>query len=214
MIDLVKLEEQLNGLMYMQDQLEVHLNGEDWKEQGHNYKLCVIMECCEAIDHYGYKHWKHTVPDIPAAKMELVDILHFWLAIELVEETDPAEWARAMLESMANTEASMTFTDAMLGIIGCLTQLGVIPSANFFSAMDKLGMTWDELHMLYVCKNTLNVFRRDNGYMDGTYVKNWDGVEDNIHAEAIARSMSEDLLASVLYDELKSAYAMYGIVKH
>ena len=31
----------------------------------------------------------------------------------------------------------------------------------------------------YVGKNTLNFFRQDNGYKDGTYIKEWDGLEDN-----------------------------------
>ena len=30
-------------------------------------------------------------------------------------------------------------------------------------------------------KNVLNFFRQDNGYKDGSYIKLWDGKEDNQH---------------------------------
>ena len=54
----------------------------------------------------------------------------------------------------------------------------------FFSVMAILGMTFQEMYLLYVGKNTLNKFRWDNGYKEGTYVKVWRGKEDNevLHA--------------------------------
>ena len=213
MIDLPKLEEQVRGLMFMQNQLEEHLSGEKWRNEGHNYKLCIVMEACEAIDHYGWKHWKAQESDIPAAKMELVDILHFWLAMQLTDGTDPIDFATDISYGMTHTHVTMTFVEAMSGIIGSVSSLGTMPIVNFFTAMKLLDMDWEELHMLYVCKNTLNVFRRDNGYDVGTYIKDWDGVEDNVHADALARAQGSELMVSVLYDELKSAYKTYALNK-
>ena len=43
------------------------------------------------------------------------------------------------------------------------------------------GLDFDSLYSAYVGKNVLNFFRQDNGYKDGSYVKNWAGKEDNEH---------------------------------
>ena len=209
LIDLMKLEEQVAGLMFMQENLEAHLNGANWKKLGHNYGLCIVMEAAEAIEHYGWKHWKHIEPNIPAAKMELVDILHFWLASELVHGTTHTALAATMSYGMVHISSDVSFVEAMTGIIASVSYTDTMPVVNFFTAMTRIDMSWDELHMLYLTKHTLNIFRRDNGYADGSYVKDWDGVEDNVHAEALARAMGDDLLVSVLYDELKSAYKIY-----
>lgn len=40
-------------------------------------------------------------------------------------------------------------------------------------------MDVDMLFKLYLGKNTLNAFRQQNGYNNGTYKKVWNGLEDN-----------------------------------
>lgn len=42
-------------------------------------------------------------------------------------------------------------------------------------------MNWLEWFKQYTGKNVLNVFRQDHGYKAGTYIKVWDGREDNEH---------------------------------
>lgn len=49
----------------------------------------------------------------------------------------------------------------------------------FFVACAIIGMSGKELYMNYVGKNVLNRFRQDNDYKGGTYVKIWNGLEDN-----------------------------------
>jgi hypothetical protein len=46
--------------------------------------------------------------------------------------------------------------------------------------MKRFELTWNVLYELYIAKNVLNMFRQANGYKDGTYVKIWDGLEDNV----------------------------------
>ena len=48
------------------------------------------------------------------------------------------------------------------------------PSVNFINI--------DDLYKRYVVKNQLNTFRQQNGYKGGTYIKLWNGVEDNVIA--------------------------------
>lgn len=50
---------------------------------------------------------------------------------------------------------------------------------QFTSVCEMVGLSPKELYMNYVGKNVLNRFRQENGYKDGTYVKIWNGLEDN-----------------------------------
>jgi hypothetical protein len=68
-----------------------------------------------------------------------------------------------------------------------------------------MGMDVPELYKRYVVKNQLNTFRQDHGYKEGTYVKIWDAVEDNVVAFNI---MDEhpDLTPEQLYKKLEAEY--------
>jgi hypothetical protein len=52
----------------------------------------------------------------------------------------------------------------------------------FFQALATMNMDVTELYKRYLIKNQLNTFRQDHGYKDGTYIKLWGGVEDNVVA--------------------------------
>ena len=54
----------------------------------------------------------------------------------------------------------------------------------FASLMEACDLSADALYRHYVGKNVLNFFRQDHGYQDGTYVKQWQGREDNEHLRA------------------------------
>src|SRR5690606_16358645 len=49
----------------------------------------------------------------------------------------------------------------------------------FMAVLKDAGMDEEELYRQYIGKNVLNFFRQDNGYKQGTYVKIWNGLEDN-----------------------------------
>jgi len=74
--------------------------------------------------------------------------------------------------------------------------------------MRLMQMDLNELFRQYVGKNTLNFFRQDHGYKDGSYIKMWHGEEDN---EILAKLVNE-LDASAadfqqqLYNALKEKY--------
>ncbi len=54
---------------------------------------------------------------------------------------------------------------------------------TFFELCHLTGLSFDELYQRYIIKNTLNKFRQDNGYTDGSYIKIWhNGKEDNAFA--------------------------------
>jgi hypothetical protein len=69
-------------------------------------------------------------------------------------------------------------------------------------------LDFDALYSAYVGKNVLNFFRQDNGYKDGSYIKNWSGREDNEHLVEVRASLdhgAEDFSKQV-YDSLESRY--------
>ena len=53
-------------------------------------------------------------------------------------------------------------------------------------------MDFDDLHRQYVRKNVLNFFRQDHGYKEGSYIKLWEGREDNEHLVEILAELNSD----------------------
>ena len=66
----------------------------------------------------------------------------------------------------------------------------------------------DSLYSAYVGKNVLNFFRQDNGYKDGSYVKNWAGKEDNEHLVELVAALDKDAadFSDQVYRALSSRY--------
>jgi hypothetical protein len=77
---------------------------------------------------------------------------------------------------------------------------------DFFSCAVECGLSAEELYKFYIGKNILNGFRQDHGYKEGTYIKVWQGKEDN---DVMMALLDEDstLGAHGLYTKLSEAYA-------
>ncbi|MFB0981838.1 MAG: dUTP diphosphatase, partial [Alteromonadaceae bacterium] len=84
------------------------------------------------------------------------------LALELTQSSDEKDFKIA-LENLASAAVTDKSFDA-LALADC---------------MRLMNMDLDELFRQYVGKNTLNFFRQDHGYKEGTYIKIWNGEEDN-----------------------------------
>ena len=71
----------------------------------------------------------------------------------------------------------------------------------------KCGVNLHSLFECYIGKNVLNKFRQDNGYKDGSYIKIWNGKEDNIvMSEILASGVSGiDEIYEALQIEYKKA---------
>ena len=54
----------------------------------------------------------------------------------------------------------------------------------------------------------LNFFRQDNGYQDGSYIKDWQGKEDNEHLVELMAELdsSQDDFSDLVYDALDKRY--------
>lgn len=60
-------------------------------------------------------------------------------------------------------------------------------------------MSLKELYELYIVKNGLNFFRQENGYKDGTYIKEWgpEKIEDNVFLDKYLKDGNEIKLSSI-----------------
>ena len=75
--------------------------------------------------------------------------------------------------------------------------------------MQACGLSADALYRHYVGKNVLNFFRQDHGYQDGTYIKEWQGREDNEHLSELLESLDATAAGfpEAVYEALTSRYA-------
>lgn len=198
--------EKMYEMFRLQEQLNTSTNGVDWKSgvtnKGRfiNWPRCVRQEASEFIDSFNWKHWKNIegIDDIENAKIELVDIWHFIMSQYLVDYA-PREYPDVIEDSNISQkwwfEKKKTFyeRDEIIVIAEDLIydtfefNSGNI-NTSFFELCFALDLTPDELYNLYIGKNALNKFRQDNGYKEGTYIKIWDGKEDNVVMQEILRS--------------------------
>ena len=227
--------DKLRTMFAMQEALNAHTNGPDYKEtqicaktgKPINYRRCAWMETAEFVDSFDWKHWKHGKDDIENAKTELVDIWHFILGAVLVENlgapntTTIEHAAKLILEKSAPVSGDAAYlyetsedfivhtlnkTNKMFPELGEPLSL-MQPFGLFFEMCDAVGLSFNELYQRYIIKNTLNKFRQDNGYAEGNYIKIWhEGKEDNVFAVEAAMLLGDALSADTLYEELLAIY--------
>ncbi len=204
-------KEQLAEMFDLQEKLEIRISGKDWKKEGHNYPLCIFMECTEIIDHCGWKHWKDIDKpvDYDAIAMEVVDIWHFGMAFMLAHPKFNLDQIYEAIvdanEELAN-QPDRTLIDLCLGLSFAPYATNTFPLGNFIALMDSIDMDFDKLYTLYVSKNILNWFRQDHGYKTGKYNKVWHGREDNEHLYEICAELGDELTAERLRNALEFRY--------
>ncbi len=201
------MKSKLLVMLQMQDAMNARVNP-NWREADNPWYRAIWTECAEMLDHYGWKWWKHQSPDLPQVQLELVDIMHFAMSDYLLREANVDAVAtrietelsapthnndlRAAIESMAATtieQKSMCFND-------------------FANIMRLVELDFDHLYRMYIGKNVLNFFRQDHGYQDGSYLKVWNGQEDNEHlAELLDQLDSTDQnFRDAVYQGLEKRY--------
>lgn len=195
-------------MLDLQDKMNTKVHPR-WREQGYEWYRAAWIECAELMDHGGYKWWKHAEPDIEQIQLEVVDIWHFGMSALLVGNEDTEALAADIVADLsASTDASLTLLEASEALASaCLTSESFSTSA-FLDLMQASSLSFDQLYRMYVGKNVLNFFRQDHGYKDGSYVKVWDGREDNEHLSDILSGLdaSDVGFADAVYTGLKAAY--------
>lgn len=211
---------QIKQMFELQQQLNDATNGTIWTEgatrEGRqiSWLRCIYMEAAEAIDSFNWKHWKDidAKPDLDNAKVELVDIWHFLMS-EAIHYGD-AGFAEIYNDMQPERETNPEkLVEILEKIVAISASANVDKSQNslyqlfalFFQAIAHMEMDVPELYKRYLVKNQLNTFRQDHGYKDGSYVKMWGDVEDNVIAFNIMDDNPE-LTPEQLYEQLESAY--------
>jgi len=190
----------------------------DWFHKGEcDYNRATAVELAELMDHYGYKWWKHQTPNVDQCKLEVIDIAHFHIShlekLALLDQHKYDFYADEFIENVLNPEEVEKTPEEIRDLIDeCMF---LASSKNFSSKafgmlMHAFDLTAEELSETYILKNTLNLFRLNNGYKDGTYVKVWDGKEDNEVLLEIAERLDKDsaTFADDLYTNLYMKYRL------
>ena len=212
-------ETQLDAMLKMQDEMNSKVNPE-WVSAKNNWHRAIQVEGVEAIEHHGWKWWKQQDNDMAQLRMELVDIWHFVLSAVIQSKHGNVPLAKMDMVSEFNLhQKSVQFDNqyyalaqmTLLEKLDLLVGLAAAKRTNlalFESLLLECEMNWLELFKQYVGKNVLNIFRQDNGYKSGTYIKVWNGKEDNEHLlEIIARiDLEDDDVRNLLYQHLQTRY--------
>lgn len=187
-----RLENMVKEAFYLQNAMNSKVD-ENWARNGWNWNLAAGQEFAEYNDHIGYKWWKKQEPDMEQAFIELVDIFHFYLSAVIeyegyvdIQESMTAAYIADLLVKEATVPETMSLQECLIHwstkcIKSCMDdQMYEFKLVYLAFMVNAMGYTAEDLLKTYIAKNTLNIFRQDNGYKDGSYIKIWNGEEDNV----------------------------------
>lgn len=216
-MDKLKID-QARDMLHLQAAMNATVNVR-WIEAGYPFLRAVVVEVGEALEHLGWKWWKKQDPDIEQVRLELIDILHFYLSAILVSEKgDEDSAAQFLMENSVSRDTVVL--DGQCYVLGSKNLLELLELLAGLSAARRIevcvleecfkrcDLDWNTATKIYVSKNVLNVFRQAHGYKEGTYIKIWNGDEDNVVLSRIADTLSPNSVdyAAALYSALEERY--------
>ena len=194
-------------MLALQDEMNTRVHPQ-WRAQGNAWYRAIWVECAEMLDHYGWKWWKAQSPDMAQVELELIDIWHFGLSIEL-ETGDNYETIAERLNTAFDLAPSyqQTLPEAIEAFTHNTLSSKQFDLHGFVHLLQLISLPFSELFSRYVAKNVLNLFRQDHGYKEGHYQKLWQGKEDNVHLmEILADLPSQELSKERIYEQLEQRY--------
>ncbi len=217
-------------MLQLQQELNDATNGEGWEngttKNGKliDWKRCTYLECAELIESYPWKHWKNidAEPDYENIKIEAVDIWHFImsqalqeyklndlgtiesLASAITELPNFQKFTAPVSPTAKNHYAQIEVVEELIKKLFCDASIQEVVT-SFIDVAIQSGLNLESLYKLYIGKNILNQFRQDHGYKEGTYIKLWNGEEDNVTMQRILEAY-EDITPQLLYSKLEEAY--------
>ncbi len=218
-------------MLKMQQQLNDATGGIGW-EYGYtnkgkriDWKRCIYLEAAELVDSYPWKHWKNidATPDYDNIKIEIVDIWHFvmsealrdykinkkgdvdQLAFDITKVVNYQIFTNNVKPLEADIYKQIAWVESFMKTLFTSDDILMLIDA-FFNMAYKLQVNLDILYRLYIGKNILNKFRQDHGYKEGKYVKEWNGVEDNVVMQDVLEKQP-DVTPIELYEALERVYA-------
>jgi len=208
---------QLDKMIQLQNEINCKVNP-NWINANNNWCTAILAESVEAIDHHGWKWWKKQKPDMAQVQMELVDIWHFGLSHTLVlkDQNSIIDCAQFLQNKDIFIEFDGIIYDySNMTLLNNLQLMAGLAAANLFSPClfyficEQALLPVNELYKQYLAKNVLNFFRQQNGYKDGSYIKIWNGREDNEWLVDIMNNvdMEDPNIDEIIHNQLGAAYA-------
>jgi len=220
----------LTTMLTLQQQLNDNTNGKGWEygsTKDHkkiDWRRCIYLEAAELIESYPWKHWKNidASPDYENIKIEAVDIWHFVMSESLrLYKIEDKGGIEVLAKAIAKEDAYTAFkkeqkskhsdhyqeietVEDFIRSLFCNESIETLVS-KFFDVAKLSGLTLDSLYQLYIGKNILNSFRQHHGYKEGTYIKIWQGREDNVVMQEILEK-NPNMTLEALYQSLEAAY--------
>ena len=216
-------------MLQLQQELNDATNGEGWEKgvtkngKRIDWKRCTYLECAELIESYPWKHWKNidAKPDYANIQIEAVDIWHFIMSQALEDyKMKNIGSIEDLAKNINNLKNFQTFTadispitkdyyeqievvEVLMKTLFCGDSTEDLMQA-FIDVAVQSELNIDALYKLYVGKNILNKFRQDHGYKEGSYIKIWNGEEDNVMMQSILED--DSITPEKLYEGLAKAY--------
>jgi dimeric dUTPase (all-alpha-NTP-PPase superfamily) len=217
-------------MLELQQELNDATNGVNWEKgitkngKKIDWRRCIYLEAAELVESYPWKHWKNidASPDYANIKIEIVDIWHFVMSETLrlykIDSLGSVEDIAKVVSKMdgfktfqdehaksnLNSYQEIELVEEMIKILFCNSDINTL-IISFLNMSSQLNLKLPELYKLYVGKNILNKFRQDNGYKEGSYIKVWNGKEDNVVMQNILDTQNE-ITPNELYIALEEAY--------
>lgn len=201
------MKHQLATMLKLQSEMNTKVHA-DWQQQNFEWYRAIWIECAELLDHYGWKWWKKQTPDVDQIALELVDIWHFGLSILLLSDETVESISDRVISGFDGQTGTGDFAADLEQFTAATLVNKDFDIGGFARLMDGINMDFETLYVGYVGKNVLNFFRQDNGYQDGSYHKQWGGIEDNEHlVDIVARlDSSSATFSDELYTQMKAVY--------
>ena len=188
----------------------------DYLNKNFNWNSAIIAESGELLDSLGYKWWKQQTLDINNVKVEAIDLLHFVISEAIQFFYRPKDREHIKFECTTIVfkdyfEENETYEDFNeTSIEKLISHLNYDQYDRFFimkQIFKALNMSNEDVYIAYITKNCLNKFRQEHGYKSGTYIKDWNGKEDNVVAFETANNIgASDSLFEELYSSLEYIY--------
>ncbi len=226
----------------LRERFQARVAGDDWREHHLHFSLAATVELAEVLEEMDilWCHWRK--PDHPVDNglllLELVDLSSVFMD-QILQDIPVAEFAPVMdpntiaykLGDIVNatwnahydvmSQEGVHQSDESAVMLGYLVELRQTVAENnpieglgvIGAMLAMLGLNPNDLYGWFLGKNVLNLFRQDNGYMQGTYFKRW-GAEQDVQVLArilrLARSTGyktvSDQDGKFVYETLKEAY--------
>ena len=151
--------------------------------------------------------WKKGEEDLGQVLLELVDIWHFGLSSVISQQRNIELATKNIFKLWNESNLNEDFYVSVEKLASTALLKKEFSISAFKSAVISSGFKFDDIYKGYVGKNILNHFRQENGYKEGTYNKNWNGLEDNVVLFEIQRTISIDRdFKDKLYEGLEEQY--------